>query len=104
MTASPDLYFWLMFQILVIWVSFATIVCHFFRKYCQDESVNPQDVTPGDEEEDFLGYNPNEVHDFNIQLNNITSPIFTDKEFPATEMSIHGGTNKGRQEFGGNTQ
>jgi hypothetical protein len=23
-----------MFQILVIWVGFAIIVCHFFRKYC----------------------------------------------------------------------
>ena len=89
MTASPDLYFWLMFQILVIWVGFAVIVCHFFRKYCQEEP-NPQDISPGDIEEDFLGYNPNEVHDFSIQYANISSPIFTDKDFPANDRSVKG--------------
>lgn len=70
MYAAPTIYWWLMAQILLIWVGFAIIVCHFFRKYCQVEP-DPQDVSPGDIEEDFLGYNPSEVHDFSTQYANI---------------------------------
>jgi len=62
MTNTPKVYFWLMFQILIIWVSFAVTVCHFFRKYCQNEEP---DIEMGEEpEEEFLGYEPEKVHDF----------------------------------------
>ena len=36
MTAAPDLYFWLCGQILVVYMGLAVIICHFFRKFCQD--------------------------------------------------------------------
>jgi hypothetical protein len=113
MTAAPDLYFWLMFQILIIWVAAAIIVCHFFRKYCQEDPVDttkipvtdPTEPTPGGgsvigvgDEEDFLGHDPKDVHDFKIQLNNIEGPIFNDKEFPPNDSSIYK-TQEGRSEF-----
>ena len=100
MNSTPQLYFWLMFQILVIWVGFAIIVCHFFRKYCQVEP-DPQDVDPRDIEEDFLGYNPTSVHDFNTQYANINAPIFTDKEFPANDISVRGANPAHEGDFNG---
>ena len=36
MTAAPDLYFWLCGQILVVYMGLAVIICHFFRKFCQE--------------------------------------------------------------------
>ena len=37
MTIEPQLYFWLMGQILVFYMGFAVVICHFFRKFCQDD-------------------------------------------------------------------
>jgi hypothetical protein len=51
---------------------------------------DPKDVDPKDVEEDFLGYDPTAVHEFDTQYNNINGPIFTDKEFPANEISVKG--------------
>jgi heme/copper-type cytochrome/quinol oxidase subunit 2 len=43
MTFAPDLYFWLMGQILLLYIGIAFILCYFFRKFCQN---------PGDDDED----------------------------------------------------
>ena len=34
MQATPDLYFWLMGQILVVYCGLGIVICHFFRKFC----------------------------------------------------------------------
>ncbi len=47
MNSAPDLYFWAMGQILVIYMGLAVVVCHFFRKFCQDPPVE------GEEENDI---------------------------------------------------
>ena len=36
-STAPDLYFWLMGQILVFYMGAAVVICHFFRKFCQDD-------------------------------------------------------------------
>ena len=36
LTSAPDLYIWLMGQILVLYVGMSIVICHFFRKFCQD--------------------------------------------------------------------
>ena len=33
---EPVLYFWLMAQILTLYIGLAIVVCHMFRKFCQD--------------------------------------------------------------------
>ena len=33
---APELYLWTMGQILAIYMGLAIIICHFFRKFCQD--------------------------------------------------------------------
>ena len=35
-SAKPK-YYWLAIQILVCYMSFIVIICHFFRKFCQDD-------------------------------------------------------------------
>lgn len=33
---APDLYLWTMGQILAVYMGLAIVICHFFRKFCQD--------------------------------------------------------------------
>ena len=40
---EPVLYFWLMAQILVLYVGMTIVVCHMFRKFCQDDE-DPADL------------------------------------------------------------
>ena len=49
MTNAPVYYFWLMLQILVVYLGFVLVICHFFRKFCQD----PEEEEDGYEEEDI---------------------------------------------------
>ena len=49
MTFSPDLYFWLMGQILMLYIGIAVVVCYFFRKFCQDPK---EDVDEEEEDEE----------------------------------------------------
>jgi hypothetical protein len=37
--ASPQIFYWLMFNILVFYLFFIISVCFFFRKYCQDQTL-----------------------------------------------------------------
>ena len=37
LSSSPDLYFWMMAQILVLYAGIAVILCYFFRRFCQDD-------------------------------------------------------------------
>ena len=54
MVSSPKAYFWLMAQILIIYVGMGLVVCHFFRKFCQDpdeeEVSRVEDADPQDNE------------------------------------------------------
>jgi hypothetical protein len=39
----PELYFWLMFEIMVFYILTAFIVCYFFRRFCQDPKLKLED-------------------------------------------------------------
>ena len=54
MIEEPILYFWLMGQILALYMTIAIVMCHFLRKFCQDP-----DKEEDEEEEDETDKNPN---------------------------------------------
>ena len=33
---APSLYFWLMGQILAVYIGIGTIICYFLKKFCKD--------------------------------------------------------------------
>uniref|UniRef100_A0A7S3CN82 Uncharacterized protein n=1 Tax=Strombidium rassoulzadegani TaxID=1082188 RepID=A0A7S3CN82_9SPIT len=45
MTNAPVYYFWLMLQILVVYLGMVLVVCHFFRKFCQDPEEEELEMT-----------------------------------------------------------
>uniref|UniRef100_A0A7S3N4K5 Uncharacterized protein n=1 Tax=Strombidium inclinatum TaxID=197538 RepID=A0A7S3N4K5_9SPIT len=51
MVSAPKLYFWLMFQILCVYIGMGLVVCHFFRKFCQDP--DEEELEEGVDEEAF---------------------------------------------------
>ena len=52
--ASPQIFYWLMFNILVFYLFFIVSVCFFFRKYCQDQTLVKDKIKQEQEELDVL--------------------------------------------------
>ena len=50
---SPQIFYWLMFNILIFYVFFMISVCFFFRKYCQDHSLVVDQLKHEKEEHDM---------------------------------------------------
>ena len=48
----PDVYFWLMGEILFFYLLSAFVVCYFFRKFCQDPAIKAQMLKEEAEEAD----------------------------------------------------
>ena len=49
LTGSTTLYLWTMGQILAIYLGMGIIVCHFFRKFCQDNDEQEVEGQEGDD-------------------------------------------------------
>jgi Ca2+/Na+ antiporter len=56
MFTFPELYFWLMGQIMFYYVAFAVIVCFVIRKFCQHPDKLQQI-----EKEDYFAYTQSQV-------------------------------------------
>ena len=48
--AAPK-YYWLAIQIMIFYMTFIAIVCHFFRKFCQDDEPEDDEFQKNEHED-----------------------------------------------------
>ena len=47
---APSLYFWLMVQILAVYIGIGTIICYFLKKFCKDPAEEENSETDIDKQ------------------------------------------------------